>query len=334
MLYNSVLEAVGNTPIIRLNSVTSDVKANLYAKLEFTNPGGSVKDRVGAWLIEDAENRGALKPGGIIIETTGGNTGVGLAMAAAIKGYQCIFTIPDKISKEKIKTLRAFGAQVIVTPSGIKPDDPRSHYSVARRLAKETPNSVYIDQFNNPANLDHHYCCTGPEIFKQMPDIDVFVAGVGTGGTLLGVGKFLKEQKPEIEIIAIDPIGSIIYDMYKFGEVKTPAKSYLVEGIGKHWIPGIFDFDLIDDVIQVSDKESFLMARKILTTEGIYAGASSGTAVVGALRWIRAQGKRLEGKNVLTIFADSGYRYISKVYDDDWMQRKGFFEPELAEIEA
>jgi len=333
MTHNSVLEAVGNTPIVRLNRVTAGVKAQVYAKLEFANPGGSLKDRIGWWLIEDGENRGLLKPGGVVIEATGGNTGVGLAMAAAVKGYQCVFVVPDKVSEEKQKTLRAFGARVIVTPTGLLPDDPRSNYSVARRLAAETPNAIYIDQYNNPANLDHHYRCTGPEILKQMPDIDAFVAGIGTGGTVMGVGKFLKEQKPGVEIIAVDPVGSIIHDRFKYGEPRSPGKDYLVEGIGKQWLPGIFDFALIDDVIQVDDKESFLMTREILVSEGIFAGASSGSAVVGALRWISGQGDRLDGKKVLVIFVDSGYRYISKVYDDDWMRKKGFLEPDTGSVD-
>jgi cystathionine beta-synthase len=333
MIHNSVLEAIGDTPIVRLNKVAAGVKAHVYAKLEFANPGGSLKDRVGWWLIADAEHRGLLKPGGVVIEATGGNTGVGLAMAAAVKGYQCIFVVPEKVSDEKQKTLRAFGARVIVTPTGLLPDDPRSNYAVARRLADETPNAIYIDQYNNPANLDHHYRYTGPEILRQMPDIDALVAGIGTGGTVMGVGKFLKEHKPGVDIIAVDPIGSVIHDTFKYGESRSPSKSYLVEGIGKQWLPGIFDFKLIDDVVQVNDKESFLMTRKILTDEGIFAGASSGSAVVGALRWIADQGDRLDGKKVLVIFVDSGYRYISKVYDDDWMRKKGFLDADTGSVD-
>ena len=330
MIHNTVLEAIGNTPIVRLNKVAAGVKANVFAKLEFANPGGSVKDRVGWWLIEDAERRGRLKPGGVVIEATGGNTGVGLAMAAAVKGYQCIFVVPAKVSEEKQKTLRAFGARVVVTPTGLLPGDPGSNYAVAKRMAEETPNAVYIDQYNNPANLDHHYRKTGPEILRQMPEIDVFVAGIGTGGTVMGVGKCLKEQKPGVEVVAVDPVGSVIHDTFKYGESKSRSSSYMVEGIGKQWLPGIFDFKLIDDIVQVDDKESFLMTRRILTDEGIFAGASSGSAVVGALRWITAQGDRLDGKNVLVIFVDSGYRYISKVYDDDWMRKKGFLDADAA----
>ncbi|MFP6741945.1 MAG: pyridoxal-phosphate dependent enzyme [Alphaproteobacteria bacterium] len=332
MIYDSVIDAIGNTPIVRLNKVAADTKANVYAKLEFTNPGGSVKDRIGWYLIEDAEQRGTLKPGGTIIEGTSGNTGVGLAIAAAIKGYECIFILPDKMSQEKIKHLRAFGAQVIVTPTAVEPDDPRSYYSVSRRMAVETPNSLYIDQYNNLANRQYHYEYTGPEILRQMPDIDVFVAGIGTGGTITGTGKYLKENKPGVEIIAVDPIGSIVYDTFKYGAPKTGAEMYLIEGIGEDFIPGNYDFDQIDDMVQVADKESFLMTRKLLTSEGIYSGVSSGSAFVGAMRWLEQQGDRINGKNVLIIFPDSGGRYTSKVYDDDWMREAGFLESKVGTV--
>lgn len=326
MIYNSVLDAIGNTPIVRLNRVARNVEANLYAKLEFTNPGGSIKDRIGFWMIEDAEKRGTLKPGGTIIEGTSGNTGVGLAMAAAIKGYKCVFILPDKMSQEKIKNLRSFGARVVVTPTAVEPDDPRSYYSASRRMAQQIPNSLYIDQYNNLSNREYHYQRTGPEILTQMPDIDVFVAGIGTGGTITGIGKYLKENKPGVEIVAVDPIGSIVYEVFKTGENKTPAEGYLIEGIGEDFIPGNYDFDQIDDMVQVGDKESFLMTRELLTSEGIYSGVSSGSALVGALKWVRQQGDRLDGKNVLIIFPDSGNRYSSKVYDDDWMREAGFLE--------
>ena len=332
MVYESVIDAIGNTPIVRLNKVAAGTKANVFAKLEFTNPGGSVKDRIGWYLIEDAEQRGTLKPGGTIIEGTSGNTGVGLAIAAAIKGYQCIFILPDKMSQEKIKHLRAFGARVIVTPTAVEPDDPRSYYSVSRRMAVETPNSLYIDQYNNLANRQYHYEYTGPEILRQMPDIDVFVAGIGTGGTITGTGKYLKENKPGIEIVAVDPIGSIVYDTFKYGAPKTGAEMYLIEGIGEDFIPGNYDFDQIDDMVQVADKESFLMTRKLLTSEGIYSGVSSGSAFVGAMRWLEQQGDRMDDKNVVIIFPDSGDRYTSKVYDDDWMREAGFLESKAGTV--
>lgn len=332
MIFDSIIDAIGNTPIVRLNKVASGTKANVFAKLEFTNPGGSIKDRIGWYLIEDAETRGTLKPGGTIIEGTSGNTGVGLAIAAAIKGYRCIFILPDKMSQEKIKHLRAFGAQVIVTPTAVEPDDPRSYYSVSRRMAEETPNSLYIDQYNNLANRQYHYEYTGPEILGQMPDIDVFVAGIGTGGTITGIGKYLKEHKPGVEILAVDPIGSIVYDTFKYGAPKSPAEMYLIEGIGEDFIPGNYDFEQIDDMVQVEDKESFLMTRKLLTSEGIYSGVSSGSAFVGAMRWLEQQGDRMDGKNVLVIFPDSGDRYTSRVYDDDWMREAGFLESKVGNV--
>ena len=332
MPHNSVLEAIGNTPIVRLNRIAKSVAANVYAKLEFTNPGGSIKDRIGFWMIEDAERKGALKPGGTIIEGTSGNTGFGLAMAAAIKGYKCVFILPDKMSQEKIKNLRSFGARVVVTPTAVEPDDPRSYYSVSRRMAKEIPNSLYIDQYSNLANRECHYQRTGPEILEQMPEIDAFIAGIGTGGTITGVGRFLKEKKPGVEIIAVDPLGSIVHEVFKTGENKTPAEGYLIEGIGEDFIPANYDFAQIDDVVQVGDKESFLKTRELLTGEGIYAGVSSGAALVGALKWIRAQGKRMDGKNILVVFPDSGSRYSSKVYDDDWMREVGFLESKTGSV--
>ena len=332
MVFDSIIDAIGNTPIVRLNKVASGTKANVFAKLEFTNPGGSIKDRIGWYMIEDAEKRGLLKPGGTIVEGTSGNTGVGLAIAAAVKGYQCIFIMPDKMSEEKIKNLRAFGARVIITPTAVEPDDPRSYYSVSKRMAKETPNSLYIDQYNNLANRQYHYEHTGPEILQQMPDIDVFVAGIGTGGTITGTGKYLKENKPGVEILAVDPIGSIVYDTFKYGAPKSPAEMYLIEGIGEDFIPGNYDFEQIDDMVQVEDKESFLMTRQLLTSEGIYSGVSSGSAFVGTMRWLEQQGERMDGKNVLIIFPDSGNRYVSRVYDDDWMREAGFLESKAGNV--
>jgi len=332
-VFESVIEAIGNTPIVRLNKVTAGLKANVYAKLEFTNPGGSIKDRIGYWLIEDAEKKGTLKPGGTIIEGTSGNTGVGLAMAAAIKGYKCIFVLPDKMSDEKIKNLRAYGARVVVTPTAVEPEDPRSYYSVSRRLAKETPNSLYIDQYNNLANREYHCKNTGPEILRQFPDVDVIIAGIGTGGTITGIGRFMKAHKPGgVEMVAVDPIGSIVYETFKHGEAKNPAEGYLIEGIGEDFIPDNYDLKIIDDMVQVGDKESFLMTRELLTTEGIYSGVSSGSAFVGARRWIEQQGDRLDGKNILIIFPDSGNRYASKVYDDEWMRQAGFLESEHGNV--
>ena len=327
MIYDNVLKAIGNTPIVRLNKVVQKNEANFFAKLEFMNPGGSIKDRIGIWMIEDAEKKGLLKPGGTIVEGTSGNTGVGLAMAAAIKGYQCIFVMPDKMSTEKIRALRAFGAKVVVTPTAVEPDDPRSYYQVSRQLARETPNSIYMNQYDNLANREAHYCSTGPEILKQMPEIDVFIAGIGTGGTICGVGKYLKEHKPSCKVVAVDPVGSIVYEYFKTGNLKTAPKTYKIEGIGEDFIPKNYDFSVIDDMIQVEDKESFLMTRNLLTQEGLYSGISSGSAVVGAMKWIKNQGSgTYQNKNVLIILPDSGNRYLSKVFNDEWMKEVGFLE--------
>src|SRR4051812_27597641 len=231
MVFENVLQAIGNTPIVRLNRVTqSQPQTQFYAKLEFMNPGGSIKDRIGYYLIDVAEKRGAIKPGGTIVEGTSGNAGVGLAIAAAIKGYKCIFVLPDKMSQEKIKNLRAFGARVVVTPTAVEPDDPRSYYQVSRRLAKETPNALYINQYDNLSNRECHYALTGPEILKQMPEIDVFVSGIGTGGTICGVGKYLKEKKPSVKVLAVDPVGSIVYEYFKTGKIHSAPKTYKIEG--------------------------------------------------------------------------------------------------------
>ncbi|MEK7690231.1 MAG: pyridoxal-phosphate dependent enzyme [Bdellovibrionota bacterium] len=326
MVLENVIAAIGNTPIVKLNRVSQGSPAQIAVKLEFMNPGGSIKDRIGWWLIEDAEKKGLIKPGGTIVEGTSGNTGVGLAIAAAIKGYKCIFVMPDKMSQEKIKNLRAFGAKVVITPTAVEPDDPRSYYQVSRRLALETPNSIYMNQYDNLANRECHYALTGPEILRQMPEIDVFVAGIGTGGTVCGIGKYLKEKKPGVKVIAVDPVGSIVYEHFKTGKAATRPKTYKIEGIGEDFIPKNYDYTVIDDIVQVEDKESFLMTRDLLTKEGLYSGISSGSAVVGALKWVKAQGPAYHGKNVLVILPDSGNRYLSKAFDDDWMREAGLLD--------
>jgi len=333
MVYENVLKVIGRTPIVRLNRVSQGCIANLYVKLEFLNPGGSIKDRIGWWMIEDAERKGLIQPGGTIVEGTSGNTGVGLAIAAAIKGYKCVFVLPDKMSDEKIRNLRAFGAKVVVTPTAVEPDDPRSYYQVSRRLARETPNAFYINQYDNLSNREGHYHQTGPEILEQMPDIDVLIAGIGTGGTLCGSSKYLKEKKPSIKTVAVDPVGSIVYEYFKYGKVQTLPKTYKIEGIGEDFIPKNYDLSLIDDMIQVEDKESFLMTRELLTKEGLYAGISSGSAVVGAIKWIQQQGNAYAGKNVLIVLPDSGNRYLSKAFNDDWMREAGFLDqPSLGTV--
>src|SRR3954454_7166941 len=295
-VYENVLQAIGNTPIVRLNRVVpKTTQAQFYTKLEFMNPGGSIKDRIGWWMIEDAERKGLLKSSGTIVEGTSGNTGVGLAIASAIKGYKCIFVLPDKMSVEKIRNLRAFGAKVVVTPTAVEPDDPRSYYQVSRRLARETPNAFYINQYDNLSNRECHYKLTGPEILSQMPDIDVFVAGIGTGGTICGVGKYLKEKKPSCQVVAVDPVGSIVFEYFKSGKILSAPKTYKIEGIGEDFIPKNYDLSVIDDMIQVEDKESFLATRELLTREGLYCGVSSGSAVVGAMKWVKAQGDKMKG---------------------------------------
>jgi cystathionine beta-synthase len=325
----TILDAIGQTPIVRLNHVAERVDSSIYVKCEFLNPGGSIKDRIGLAMVEDAERRGLLHPGGTIIEATSGNTGMGLALAAAVKRYRVIFVLPDKMSEEKIATLRAFGATVVVTPTDVAPEDPRSYYSVARRLAMETPNSFYTNQYSNPANPDAHYRFTGPEIWEQTGgQIDALVVGMGTGGTISGCGLYLKEQNPKIKIIGVDPEGSIYYEQFKYNR-RVEAQPYKIEGIGEDFIPGTINLGIIDDVIRVADRESFLMARRLLSEEGLFTGISSGAAVVGALRYARRL--RLP-RQILVILPDSGNRYVSKVWNDAWMRDAGFLETPRARV--
>lgn len=322
-VFDSVLDLVGGTPVVKLNSYSKAGDHQFYAKLEFLNPGGSVKDRIGLALIEDAEDRGLLKPGGTIVEATSGNTGVGLAIAAAVKGYRCIFVMPDKMSQEKVSALQAFGAQVVITPSGLEPEDPRSHYSVARTLAKR-PNHHLTEQYDNLANRRVHERTTGPEVLEQLPEINVFVGGMGTGGTLCGTGAYLKKKNPNIKVVCADPRGSIIYEQFKFGETRTPPAPYLVEGIGEDFLPKNFDFKVIDDVIVVEDKETCLNTRNLLHKEGLYVGMSSGAALQAALQWANANPVSLMQKpqHILVLFPDSGDRYMSKVWNDTWMENQ------------
>ncbi|MDP2645866.1 MAG: cysteine synthase family protein [Desulfobacterales bacterium] len=318
-----VLKTIGWTPLVKLNKVVKPLDANVFAKLEFFNPTGSVKDRMALFMIEHAEKKGLLKPGGTIVENSSGNTGAALAMIAAVKGYKCIITMPDKVSDEKKNLMRAFGAQVVVTPTDVPFDSPESYYSVARRIADETPDSYYPDQYNNPVNIDSHYYSTGPEIWQQMKNrVDIFIAGIGTGGTLSGAGKFLKEQNPGIKIIAVDPVGSVFYDYFKRHRLGKPHL-YKVEGIGEDYLVKDVDFKLIDDIIQVSDRESFRMARRLAKEEGIFAGGSSGSAVWAAVEVARTV---KASQHVVAILPDSGSRYMSKIYNDQWMKANGFLE--------
>lgn len=328
---NNIIEVIGNTPIVQLRRVSAGVPSKILVKCEFMNPGGSVKDRIGHWIIEDAEKRGLLKPGGTIVEATSGNTGMGLAVAAAVKGYKTIFVLPDKMSLEKIKTLRAFGAKVVVTPTAVEPDDPRSHYSVSKRLADETPNAFLANQYHNLANREAHYNTTGPEIWRQTGGkVDMVFGGMGTGGTISGIAKFLKEKNPAVKIVGVDPVGSILFDYFKTGKI-VPTKPYKVEGIGEDMLPANLDFKLLDDIVQVSDQESFPMTRKLLLQEGLFVGVSAGAAVAGAIKYAKTL---TEPKNIVVILPDSGNRYLSKVFDDDWCRENGFLSnDELGSID-
>jgi len=315
-VYNNIVELIGNTPLIRLNRVARHVRPTILAKVEYTNPGGSVKDRIGIRMVEDAERRGLLHPGGTIVEPTSGNTGVGLALAASIKGYRMIFVMPDKMSAEKIALLKAYGAEVVITPTAVPPDSPESYYRVADRLARETPGGFQPNQYYNQANPETHYQTTGPEIWRQTEgNVDVFVAGVGTGGTITGTGRYLKEQNPNIVVVGADPEGSILSG----GELRP----YKVEGIGEDFWPGTFDPEIVDRWIRVGDRDSFRAARRITREEGILVGGSAGTAMVAALQVAQELD---EDKLIVVLFPDNGRSYLSKVYSDQWMQDNGFLE--------
>ncbi len=329
-LVNSILDAIGNTPMVQLRRMIPAGSADVYAKLEFMNPGGSIKDRMARYIIEDAEKRGELKAG-MIVENTSGNTGVGVAIVAAVKGYRAVFTIPDKMSDEKINLLKAFGAKVIVTKTNVPADSPESYYETAKRLHRENPGSFYLNQYHNPKNIEAHYKLTGPEIWKDMEGkIDYLVAGIGTGGTLSGAGRFLKEQDPKIKVVAVDPYGSVFYDHFKSGRAGKP-EVYKVEGIGEDMITQAMDFSVVDDMLQVGDRDCFLTARDLTTKEGIFAGGSSGAAVWGAIQVAKQVGP---GKRIVVILPDSGTRYLSKLFNDEWMRNYGFLDdrPELGNV--
>ncbi|HZU82126.1 MAG TPA: cystathionine beta-synthase [Polyangiaceae bacterium] len=318
-----ITKAVGNTPIVRLNRVAAHVPAEVYVKCEYLNPGGSHKDRLAFNMLRRAEEQG-LRPGGTIIEATSGNTGASLALFAAIRGYRCIFVMPDKMSQEKIAHLRAFGARVVVCPTAVEPEDPRSYYSVAKRLAAETANSFYANQYHNPANPEAHYLSTGPEVWRQTGgDFDVFVAGMGTGGTISGCGKYFKERNAAIQLVGVDPVGSLYYDFVKTGRVTKPL-SYKVEGIGEDFFPTTMNLEIIDEIVRVDDKECFLMTRDLTRLEGLFVGGSGGAAVAGALKYARASGK--PGQKILVFLADGGHKYMSKIFNDDWMRENGFLD--------
>jgi cystathionine beta-synthase len=317
----NILQCIGNTPLVKLNRLGGKNAATILVKCEFMNPSGSIKDRMAAYIIEQAERRGHLKPGGTIVENTSGNTGLALAMVAAIKGYHCIFTIPDKMSLEKINFLKAFGATVIVTPTDVPGDSPEHYVQVAKRIAAETPNAFYVNQYHNQDNIEAHRLSTGPEIWEQTEGkFDAFVAGTGTGGTLSGVGRFLKEKAPHIKIIGVDPIGSVHYDYFYTKQLVTP-QLYKVEGIGEDILCEALDFSVVDAMYQTNDEQSFTTARRLVREEGLFCGGASGANVYTALKVAKALGP---GKTVITVLTDSGNRYISKFLNDEWMKAQGY----------
>lgn len=328
----NILETIGNTPLVQLNSVTKEVDALVLAKVETFNPGNSVKDRMALKMIEDAEADGRLKPGGTIIEGTSGNTGMGLALAAIVKGYKCIFVISDKQSKEKMDILRAVGAEVVVCPTNVEPDDPRSYYSVSKRLGEETPNSWYVNQYDNPSNAQAHYEQTGPEIWEQTDGkITHFVVGVGTGGTVSGTAKFLKEKNPNIKIWGVDTYGSVFKKYHETGVFdENEIYPYITEGIGEDILPKNVDFSLIDGFTKVTDKDAAIYTRKIAKEEGIFVGNSAGSAIKGLLQ-LKDEFK--PDDVVVVLFHDHGSRYVGKMFNDDWMRDRGFLEEEITTAE-
>jgi len=325
--YDTVLDTVGWTPLIRLHRVTRGLVTPVYGKAEIFNPGGSVKDRIGLPIIEAAERSGELQPGGTIVEGTSGNTGVGLAIAAAIKGYRCIFTMPDKMSNEKVRLLKAFGAEVIVTPTAVPPDHPDNYVMMAKRIAKETPNAILANQFYNQANPEAHYATTGPELWEQTEGrITHFVAAAGTGGTITGVGRYLKERNPKIQIIAGDPVGSILAETWRSGAATEEGRPYKVEGIGQDKVPGTLDLSVIDDYVTVTDRDAFAMARRLTREEGLFVGGSAGLITHVALGVAR----RVNDPDacVVTFLCDTGERYLSKLYNDEWMRENQMLDAE------
>ncbi|MDQ3698071.1 MAG: pyridoxal-phosphate dependent enzyme [Gemmatimonadota bacterium] len=330
--YDTVLDTIGWTPLIRLSRVTRGIRTPVYGKAEFFNPGGSVKDRIGLPIIERAERDGTLRPGGTIVEGTSGNTGVGLAIAAALRGYRCIFTMPDKMSQEKVRLLKAFGAEVIITPTAVPPDHPDNYVVMAKRIADETPNAILANQFYNEANPDAHYATTGPELWEQTEGrITHLVAAAGTGGTITGAGRYLKERSPKIRIISGDPIGSILSTHWRSkGTESVEGVPYKVEGIGQDKLPGTLDMSLIDDYRSVGDRESFAMARRLTREEGLFAGGSSGLITHVALQVAREVDD--PAAMVVAVLCDTGERYLSKLYNDEWMRENQMLDPDRVSI--
>jgi cystathionine beta-synthase len=326
----SVLDCVGNTPLVRLRTIAPHLKTPVLAKLEFFNPGGSVKDRIGLAMVEDAERAGRLKPGGTIVECTSGNTGVGLAMVAAVRGYRAVFCMPDKVSSEKVDLLKAYGAEVFLSPTAVPPDSPESYYSVARRIAAERPGAVLTDQYNNPSNPEAHYRTTGPELWEQTAGrITHFVAGIGTGGTISGTARYLKEKKPSVRVIGADPVGSILKAYKETGRI-TEAHTYKIEGVGEDFIPGATDFSVIDEVIACSDRDGLNTARRLAREEAIFVGGSSGMAA-----WVAVQVAKTLGEDdlVVVLLPDTGERYLSKVHSDAWMRDNHLLDPHVTRVQ-
>jgi cystathionine beta-synthase len=332
--YDDVMATIGWTPLIRLNKITRGIRTRVYGKAEFFNPGGSVKDRIGMPIIERAEREGRLKPGGTIVEGTSGNTGVGLAIAAAIKGYRCIFTMPDKMSQEKVRLLKAFGAEVIITPTAVPPDHPDNYVMMAKRIAEETPNAILANQFYNDANPEAHYATTGPEIWEQTEGrITHFVSSAGTGGTTTGAGRYLKEKNPKIQVIVGDPVGSILAELWRSkGETKPEGVPYKVEGVGQDKLPGTLDLSVIDEYQTVSDRDSFAMARRLTREEGLFVGGSSGLIAHLALNVAR----RIDDPSavIVALLCDTGERYLSKLYSDEWMRENQMMEPDKLTLQS
>lgn len=319
MRYDNILQAVGRTPMVKLHKIGKGLPVNFYAKVEYFNPGGSIKDRIALHMVEAAEKEGLLKPGGVIIEATAGNTGVGMAMVAAVKGYRSIFVMPDKMSEDKVNLLKGYGAEVVITPTNVPPDSPESYSGVADRLVREISGAFRPNQFSNKTNIEAHYMFTAPELWADMEGkIDAFFGGVGTGGTISGIGKFLKEKNPKIKIVVGDPEGSIISGVPAGG-----PKPWLVEGIGEDFIPGTYDRQVVDDTIKISDREAFLLARRLAREEGLFVGGSSGYAMAAALRYAA---RYTTPANFVVMLPDTGRNYMSKLFNESWMQGHGFVE--------
>ncbi|MBM4395256.1 MAG: pyridoxal-phosphate dependent enzyme [Deltaproteobacteria bacterium] len=335
-VYDNVLKVIGHTPLVQLHRVTDPKGAKVYAKLEYLNPGGSIKDRMALHIVEKAEKAGTLKPGGTIVENTSGNTGMGLAPLGSVKGYRLVFTMPDKMSQEKINFLRAFGAKVVVTPTNVPADHPDSYYETAKRIARETPGSFYVNQYHNPANIEAHERSTGPEIWEDTDGlVDAVVAGMGTGGTISGIGRYLKDKRKDIQVVGVDPVGSIYHSLFKTGKPSQPHV-YKVEGIGEDMVCGALDLAVVDDVHQVTDKDCFAMTRRVAREEGIFCGGSSGAAIHVA---VRVAARMRPDQIVVVVLPDSGDRYVSKLYNDEWMRVNGFLsegqaEPTVSDVVA